>query len=152
MSRGASDEILRVYELTVEMADRISTRRGSANQFYLAIETLLLGVPASLATFGGRVAKPLVLSSVLVVAAVVALLWWLQLRAYRDLNREKFRVIQGIEKTHLRIRPYVDEWAPLSDPTKRRWRERYLQLGVLERIVPLVFGTVDLAVAVIVWL
>lgn len=152
MRRPADEEVLRVYGLAVEMADRISTRRGTANQFYLTIETLLLGVPAGLASFGRPVTQPLLVSSVLAVGAVIAAVWWLQLRAYRDLNRAKFDVIQQIERTYLRVRPYVDEWIPLTDPTKRRWRERYLQLGALERSVPFVFIFFDAFVAVIVWL
>lgn len=147
MSKSPGEDVLRVYE----MADRVSMRRGAANQFYLALETLLLGVPAGFASFGPAIAKPLPISAVFLVGAVVSVLWLLQLRAYRDLNREKFVVIQTIEKEHLRVRPFTDEWVPLDD-RKRRWRERYLQLGTLERLVPVVFLVADVCAGVIVWL
>ncbi len=152
MKRTASDEVLTVYELAVEMADRVSTRRGTSNQFYLALQTLLLGVPAAFASFKQTIAHPLPLAAVLILGAVISLLWWLQLRAYRDLNREKFAVIQQIERQHLEVQPYVDEWRPYADGGKRRWRERYRELGQLERAVPLVFLCADVVAALIVWL
>ena len=42
-----SETTLDLYKLAVEMADRVSARRGGANQFYLTLETLILAVPAA---------------------------------------------------------------------------------------------------------
>lgn len=35
-------DVLEQYKLAVEMADRVSARRGNANLFYLSVQTTLL--------------------------------------------------------------------------------------------------------------
>ncbi|GHI47573.1 RipA family octameric membrane protein [Streptomyces albidoflavus] len=35
-------EVLELYKLAVEMADRVSARRGTANAFFLSVQTALV--------------------------------------------------------------------------------------------------------------
>ncbi|RDD97660.1 hypothetical protein DTW92_07525 [Paracoccus pantotrophus] len=36
-------EVLEIYKMLVEMADRVSQRRQSANSFYLTVNTAIIG-------------------------------------------------------------------------------------------------------------
>ena len=65
--------------------------------------------------------------------------WWLQLRSYRDLNRAKFAVIIEVEK-QLPVRVFTDEWQSLKTDPIKTWRQRYAELGTVERVVPWVFA------------
>lgn len=147
-------EAFDLYRLAVEMADRVSARRGQANQFYLALETLLLGVPASInfalaanpsEGFTRWVTLVLGLCGIAISAA-----WWMQLRSYRDLNAAKFKVINKIEADHFEVRPFTDEWAHLKDDEIiKRWSGRYAELGTMERAMPFVFALLHLALIVV---
>lgn len=141
--------LLELYKFAVEMADRVSARRGVSNSFFLAVNaglTALIGVVDS----GGR-ASPAAMDRsdfrVLVITAVgivFSLTWWLLLRSYRDLSRAKWEVISRLEN-RLDIRLYQDEWKILTAEQPTTWRRRYRELGTVERVVPLLFLAVYVA-------
>jgi len=120
------------YKLAVEMADRVSARRGVANSFFLTVNTALI------ALLGGtdlRWYVPL-------AGIAFAVTWWALLRSYRDLNRAKFEVILEMEK-RLPVQVYGDEWASLKEaaPVGRRLAA-YRELGQIERLVPGLFALI----------
>lgn len=132
--------MLDLYRLAVEMADRLSVRRGVANSFFLTLNTAVVGV------LGTREVRwYLAVAGIMLSAA-----WWMLLRNYRDLNRAKFGVILAVEEG-LPIRIYRDEWSmlqrnatrPAQDTTAARTRlARFRELGAVERLVPVVFGLI----------
>jgi hypothetical protein len=151
--QSPTGHLLDLYRLAVEMADRISARRGTANAFFLTLQTALVG-------FAGIVRPPTddgtgwmkVDVFGIVVIAVVGLLlsatWWLLLRSYRDLNSAKFKVILAMEEK-LDAQPFGDEWRYLKDdPVKKTFPARYAELNVIERFVPFLFGAVYVAIGV----
>ena len=97
------------YKLYVEMADRISSRRQTANSYFLSINTALLGFAGYVGT---RDTTPYLW---LVAAAGIALsyLWYRLIRSYRDLNTAKFKVVHEIEK-RLPLSPYDAEWEAMG--------------------------------------
>jgi len=136
---------IELYKLAVEMADRVSARRASANSFFLAVHaaiTALVGAlhpPAS--ALPSVAAKPFPFASVLIALAgiTLAVAWWLSLRSYRDLNGAKFTVITALEK-ELPVQLFNDEWKLLKRDPVKLWRGRYAELGQVEQVVPIIFG------------
>lgn len=147
-------EILDQYRLAVEMADRVSARRGQANQFYLSLESLILGAPFVLRSLGSlsHVDSAVMTTLLAAVGAVVGGTWWLQLRSYRDLNRAKFAVINRLEGRFLHAKIFSDEWESLKKDPLPVWRGRYAELGTIERVVPWIFVLLNVGVVVWVWL
>ncbi|MEO3930975.1 hypothetical protein ABGB07_45115 [Micromonosporaceae bacterium B7E4] len=130
--------ILDLYKISVEMVDRISARRSTANAFFLTAQTTFIAV---LGINGLSLQKVPWWVSLAIALAGFALSasWWLQLRSYRDLNRAKFAVINSMEE-HFPVKVFGDEWKTLKlDPVKR-WRPRYAELGAVERAVPWIFA------------
>ncbi len=145
--------ILEQYILAVEMADRVSTRRGQANQFYLTLQSVLLGGPALVgAANGSNTLEPSMTFLLCVVGTVVGCVWFLQLRSYRDLNRAKFTVIGRMESRYFEVQPFNEEWVALQEDSIAGWRGRYTELGLVERIVPLVFIVINVILGIVVWL
>ncbi len=144
MTREGRSEAMEMYKIAVEMADRVSARRGKANEFYLAIETLLLGIPASiklmLASADATDMTPWVTMVLGICGTTISAAWWLHLRSYRDLNAAKFRVINQIEADQFQVRLFSDEWEHLKHDPIKTWRTRYAELGAIERFMPLVFA------------
>lgn len=135
-----TEHYFELYKLAVEMADRISARRGIANSFFLTVST-------ALATLLGTQEMRWYVAA---AGIVVAITWWALLKSYRDLNSAKFRIILAMED-RLPVRVYGDEWDHLKrDPVKfalRRdalsaWLSQYRELGQVERIVPWVFALI----------
>jgi hypothetical protein len=126
--------MLEQYQLAVEMADRVSARRATANGFFLTVQTTLIALLA---------VDDLDRAWVSAAGLVFAAAWWLLLRSYRDLSGAKWKVIQDIE-SRLPLQPFSDEWASLKQDPVKWWRPRYAELGFVERLVPLVFGVICL--------
>jgi hypothetical protein len=129
-----------LYKLAVEMADRISARRGIANSFFLTANT---GIAAVLGSQEVR-------WYLAVAGMVFAAAWWALLKSYRELNGAKFEIILAMEE-RLPVRVYGDEWDRLRrEPVRftlrrdalRSWLAQYRELGSIERIVPWVFALI----------
>lgn len=144
-------QVLDIYKLAVEMADRVSARRAVANAFFLTVNTSLIAV-VGLSTAQPEHLLPFV--AVCVAGIAVSACWLLLLRVYRRLNAAKFAVINQIEADHLPIKPYTQEWSELmpEDADGTRLRDRlgkmFRELGDIERIVPLVFGALYIVLLV----
>lgn len=145
-----SSTVLALYQAAVEMADRLSSRRATANTFFLTLQTGLVAALAAFSTgHGGSGGRDTFTEAVASWSGIVlAAAWWLLLRSYRGLNRAKFAVITRIERESLPIHPFDDEWAELKRDPVKRFRPRYAELGFVERIVPIAFGVVYLIIAV----
>ncbi len=126
------DHVLEQYKLYVEMADRISARRSTANTFFLTLNTLVLGALSACAEKFSRLSVIM-----LCIAAIVLCYVWKRLiNSYRQLNTAKYAVIGEFEK-NLPASPYWSaEWNALGegkDPKK------YKQLTAVEKWVPIIF-------------
>jgi hypothetical protein len=137
------DHCLEIYKLAVEMADRVSARRASANNFFFSLQA---GIVVALGAFAINTGAPddpqpdrFVLTLAAIGGAVIAASWWMLLRSYRDLNSAKFAVINRIERDHLDIALFSDEWDELKKDPVKAWRPRYAEQGAVERVVPLLF-------------
>lgn len=148
---------LEIYKLAVEMADRVSARRISANTFFLSINTTLLTlIGFTYEKFEGDVGVLLVAISI--AGIILSLTWLSSIRSYKRLNRAKFTVINELEK-ELPFQYFTDEWQSLKQQTsgeplkglRQRWlkfKDRYTELTNIETIVPAVMIVVFLLVIV----
>lgn len=146
---------LEIYKLAVEMADRVSARRISANTFFLSINTALLTlIGFTYEKFEGDVGVLLVAISI--AGIILSLTWLSSIRSYKRLNRAKFTVINELEK-ELPFQYFTDEWQSLKQQTsgeplkglRQRWlkfKDRYTELTNIETIVPAVMIVVFLLV------
>ena len=138
--RIGSDEppnpiLLEQYKLYLQLLDKISDRRQSANSFFLSINTglcALMGymfsreVPAEL--------RPL-LWVIPLPGILISYFWFRLLRSYRYLNAAKFRVVEAIEE-RLPIAPYAAERIALRSESKGH---RYIRLTNMEIWIPRCF-------------
>ena len=129
--------LLEQYKVYVEMADRVSSRRGQTNAFYVS---LLTGLLAFLSVLIGADVVTKYIDILFLLASLLGLglcfLWWVNIRSYRQLNSGKFKVVHEME-THLPFACYDREWEILG---QGRNKKKYLQLTVVEGIVPLVMA------------
>ncbi|MER7270390.1 hypothetical protein ABT344_19060 [Micromonospora carbonacea] len=130
--------ILEQYKIYVEMADRVSARRGLTNTFFLTLNTLIATLVGTL-----RTDLPQVDPRYLAVPAAALLIqcaaWYWLLRSYRQLNSAKYVVIGALEE-RLPASPYWRaEWKALGEG---RDPSRYWPLTHLEQWIPVSFALV----------
>ncbi len=134
-----ADHRLEQYKLYLEMADRISSRRQSANSYFLTLNTALLSLVGYLSLGEG---KPKWYWLIAVVGMILSYMWYRLIRSYKDLNTAKFKVIHEIE-TKLPIAPYDAEWEAVG---RGKAPKLYLPFTHVEKVVPWIFGVLHAVV------
>lgn len=125
-------ERLEIYKLLIEMADRVSQRRQAANNFYLSVNTVVVGGSATLSTLE---ASSVSVSVISIAGIAICCLWIMNILSYKTLNEAKFIVINNIEK-RLIEQPFEEEWREL-DPEQNG--KRHKPFHKVEKVVPFVF-------------
>lgn len=125
--------LLDIYKLYVDMADRISSRRQSANSFFLTVNTAIIAIV-------GYVQMGIEKSAefywiVNIAGIILCFLWYRIIRSYKHLNSAKFKVIRAIEQ-HLPISPYNAEWEALGQGKEPKI---YLPFTKIEMVIPWIF-------------
>jgi len=125
--------LLEQYKLYVEMTDRISDRRQTANSFFLSINTAIVALVSYVGLCVGKGGNFSWLISC--AGMVLCYLWYRLIRSYKDLNSAKFKVIHEMEKD-LPFSPYDVEWEKAGRGEDRRL---YLPFTHIEINVPWIF-------------
>ena len=139
--------LLEQYKLYIDSLEKTSDRRGAVNSFFLTLHSAVLTVAGILysvsmennITFTHRGVILLPLFILLLLCAA----WALQLRYYRNLNENKFKVVDLMER-ELPAAMYVElEW--------RRFQKQsnYIKLHWLELVLPGAFALVYLIGAIL---
>jgi hypothetical protein len=140
--------ILDQYKTYVEMADRVSARRGLTNTFFLTLNTLVVTV-AGMLWKDRPAADEWLLTLPLVGLLVQCAAWFWLLRSYRQLNSAKYIVVGALEE-RLPASPYWRaEWKALGEG---KIHSRYWPLSHLEQWIPGSFAAIYLAAFVTVLL
>ena len=170
---GEKQELLEIYKLHAELADRVSQRRERANRLYLVLLFGLMLFATMIPRFGADVISMdtvlvmkesidqnrtppdtygIVVEVVLfwtgVLGAVLAISWYIVIRSFWQLNTAKFHALQDLEQ-HLGYPFFTKEWELLGEGKKPA---RYWRLTVVETALPclflLLFGGLAIAAAV----
>lgn len=136
--------ILEQYRLYVEMADRVSQRRGLANTFFLTLNTAIFALVAVF--WNGQLKTDewwLIFALVAVVGQCAA--WFYIVRSYRLLNAVKYQVVGALEQ-RLPASPFWRaEWKLLGAGKEPR---KYWPLSHIEKWIPILFAGSYIAAAV----
>lgn len=123
--------LLAQYKLYVESADKISSRRESANHFYLTLNLGLFAISGYLSFLDKN---NLVFMIIPLVGIVISFYWIKTIKSYRNLNTEKFKVIHKLED-YLPAALFKHEWQVLEEGKTKS----YIPLTVVEEGVPKIF-------------
>lgn len=139
--------VIDIYKTLIDMADKVSQRRQNANNFYLSVNTAIIGASAYLSTATAN--APIGIAIISVAGLLASLLWKRNIDSYKDLNTGKFHVITELE-TALPIAAFSAEWAFLE---RGETPSRYRQFHTVEKFVPYIFAAVHLVqcVRIIPW-
>lgn len=139
------DELLEIYKLHAELADRVSQRRDAANQRYASMLVGLGALLAFLLWFGDGNLPAIATRLVSGLGMGLSLSWYVVIRSYRQLNTGKFKALHELEEK-LAYPFYKREWELLGEGRDSR---RYWRLTVVETFLPCTFFV--LSVVLFVW-
>lgn len=123
--------LLEQYKLYVEMADRMSARRQTANSYFLTVNTAILSFVGFLSE-KGTVDYLWLLGA---VGVAISFMWNRLVVSFGDLNTAKYLVVHEIEQ-HLPLRPYDAEWQAVGEGKNPKL---YKPVSHIEAGVPWVF-------------
>ena len=131
-----STTLLEQYKLYVEMADRVSARRGLANTFFLTLNTAVFTTIGFFWKDRPEATRWLLVFPLVVLIGQCFAWFWI-VRSYRQLNSGKWAVVGALER-RLPASPWWSaEWEALGrgeDPA------RYWPLTHVEQLVPFLFA------------
>lgn len=131
-----ADHVLEIYKLYVEMADRISSRRQTANSFFLTINSAIVALVGYVNLASSQDSAAFLFYALVAIAGMIlSYLWYRLVLSYKQLNSGKFKVIHAIESM-LPLRPYDAEWIALG---KGKNPDLYKPFTHIETLVPWVF-------------
>ncbi len=127
--------IFEQYRLCVEMADKISERRQTANSFYLSLCTALISVLGYLLIEKKAEFYSNLLWLPPVFGLFISYTWYRLILSFRGLNNGKFKVIRSIEYL-LPIKPYnAEEFVVGAGKNKKL----YHPFTTIEAVLPWMF-------------
>ena len=135
MTDSSKDQLLEIYKLHAELADRVSQRREGANRLHVSLLSAFLVFLAALLRFGsGEIPAPVLLLFGIIGMAISGS-WYIVIRSYRQLNTGKFAALDEL-KQKLDYPFFRREWELLE----RGWNcNRYWKLTVVETFLPSIF-------------
>lgn len=137
-----SPHILEIYKMYVNMADKVSSRRQSANSYFLTLNTAIIAILSYIEQCTSQVIASKYSWIVSFAGIVLSYSWYRLIRSYKDLNSGKFKVVHHIEK-YLPIAPYDAEWKAIGEGKDKKL---YLPFTKVEMRVPWIFFGVHLFV------
>ena len=146
MNETPRTELLEIYKLHAELADRVSQRREAANRLYTGLLSglgLFAGVFADLDNAESLIRG--VFMAVGILGATISFSWWVVIRSYRQLNSGKFKALHELEDK-IAFPFFRREWEILEKGTKRN---TYWKLTIVETFLPVLFGILSLGLIII---
>lgn len=140
-------ELLEIYKLHTELADRLNKQRTSTNRFYLLIMSGLFGLCMGLLRRDEAFTMVVLMISFGVLGASLAVAWYMQIRAYYLLNLSKLQSLQELE-AKLAHQFFKREWALLDDGEEED-ANKYAKLIFAEAFAPGAFFAVFVALFIV---
>ena len=139
-------ELLEIYKLHAELADRVSQRREGANRLFVSLLTGTLIFLVALLRYGAET-MPVgaILTAISIFGIFLSAAWYIIIRSYRQLNSGKFAALHELEEK-LAYPFFKREWELLEEGKSR---SRYWKLTVVETFLPVIFALLYLALIII---
>jgi len=131
--------LLEQYKLYVESVQQVSDHREKANNYFLTINSSLVALYGVASAVIGNQGLHVVLP---IVGCLVCMAWYSLVRAYKDLNTAKFKIIHQLER-HLPVALFRSEWQVCDYGVGKK----YKPLTHIERIIPVLFALLYVALA-----
>ncbi|MBK5215490.1 MAG: hypothetical protein JJE53_01635 [Candidatus Pacebacteria bacterium] len=126
---------LEQYRMYLHIFNSTSDRRNKSNEFFLGLNTAIIGVLGFLETKGTTNNNSVIFIFAPIVGIAICYCWYEIIISYKQLNRAKFKVIHNIEEK-LPLSLFKTEWELLG---KGNDYKKYIKLSSIEKNIPIIF-------------
>ncbi len=138
-------ELLEIYKLHAELADRVSQRREGANRLYVSLLAGIFILPAAFQRYGtGTIPDWVILLGAGILGIFLSPSWFIVIRSYRQLNSGKFEPLHELEEK-LAYSFFKREWELLEEGQNI---SKYWKLSVVETFLPIGFFVFSLVLII----
>lgn len=130
-----SNHFFEQYKVYVETTDRISSRRQTANSFFLSVNTAVIAIVGYVQLGQKTGSSESFYWLVSLTGILLCYTWYRLIRSYKDLNSGKFKVVHAME-ANLPMAPFEAEWESLGGGKKPKL---YHPFTKVEMVVPWAF-------------
>lgn len=128
-------ELLEIYKIHAELADRVSQRREGANRLYVSLLSIILALLAALLRYETGIIPVWTVLGVAFLGMLLSALWFVTIQSYRQLNKGKFFTLHELEEK-LAFPFFKREWKLLGEGKNK---SRYRKLTTVESYLPIGF-------------
>lgn len=132
---------LEQYRIYLHIFNNTSDRRQKTNEFFLGINTAIMGIMGYLEAKDLPHA-PVIFILVPLVGVAICLCWYQLISSFSQLNRAKFRIINALERK-LPANIFEIEWKLLG---KGKDKSKYYPISHAERYIPIIFTVLYLII------
>jgi hypothetical protein len=129
------DHYLEQYRIYIHIFNSTSERRSRANEFFLGLNTAIIGVLGYLETKSSEVNTSVIFMFAPLVGIAICYCWYQIIVSYKQLHKAKFAVIHNIEEK-LPIALFKTEWEFLG---KGKDFTKYRKISSIEKNIPIIF-------------
>jgi len=122
------------YKIYVDTAEKNSSRRLTANSFFLTLNTGLSALLGYMSSFKG-IDSVVAQAAVPTAGIILSYFWYRLIISYREMNRAKFKVIHEMEEK-LPFRAFEAEWEAVDRGNNPK---KYRPYTNIESSIPWVF-------------
>ncbi len=97
MTEHSKAELLEIYKLHAELADRVNQRREAATRLHISILSGLGLAVGVFIEFDIAESPNFVFLTVGILGSMISASWWVIIRSYRQLNSGKFKALDELE-------------------------------------------------------
>jgi hypothetical protein len=133
---------LEQYRMYLHIFNSTTDRRNKSNEFFLGLNTAIIGVLGFLETKNLTSEDSIIFIFAPIVGVIICYCWYQIISSYKQLSRAKFAVIHSVEEK-LPISLFKSEWELLG---KGQDRKKYRKISSIERIIPIVFIVLYIAI------
>lgn len=135
-----NNTILEMYKLHTEMADRISHRRGVANNWFMTINTSIIAGLLFIIT-SDLPKKMFMVLGICLLGFTLSYIWKNLIQSYKQLNTAKFKALDILEN-HLPLKFYEIEYKAYKEAKRKDFSE-------IEKWIPKVLMVIYVGVGVL---
>lgn len=128
------DHLFDQYKIYIESVEKISDRRQKNNEFFVALNTALLGILGYI-NIKTKISLVPIVVFFSIAGIIINYYWYRTVRSFKGLNSGKFKLIHEIE-SRLPIALFKIEWDVLGRGKKR---DLYWPVSHIETKIPWLF-------------
>lgn len=129
------DYYLEQYRIYLHIFNTTGERRNRSNEFFLGLNTAIIGIVGYLETKQIPDANSLFFTFIPLIGICICYCWYQIINSYKSLNRAKFNIIHTIEEK-LPISLFKTEWELLG---RGKDKNKYRTISSIEKRIPEVF-------------